>query len=113
MNGGSGHVGNGDGGGSSGSGGGGVEEAAPMCMGPSCAHTPLRLHARVLQPTTKSYLIIQIYHAPSTWVLARGAERHRLSGSLGLLDKIFGPHGAHGDHTHVHRVRVVRIRWDL
>ena len=67
----------------------------------------MRLHDRVLQPTTKSYLRIQIYHAPSTWVLARGAERHRLSGSLGCLDKIFGPHGAHGDHTHVHRVRVV------
>ena len=31
-----------------------------------CFLTIKRLHDRVLQPTTKSYLIIQIYHAPST-----------------------------------------------
>ena len=66
-----------------------------------------RLHDRVVPPTTKSYLRIQFCAAPSTWFLARGAKRHRLRGSFGSLDKIFRPRGAHGDHTHVDRVRVV------
>ena len=66
-----------------------------------------RLHARVVPPTTKSYLRIQFCAAPSTWVRACGAKWHRLRGSFGSLDKMFRPRGAHGDHTHVDRVRVV------
>ena len=44
-----------------------------------------------------------VYVVPGSW-----GRTHRFSGSSECLDQIFMLRGAHGDHTHVDRVRVVR-----
>ena len=68
---------------------------------------PQRLDDRVLQPTTKYYVAIPTLSAPYTWFLALVGQTHRFSGSSECLDQMFTHRGAHGDHTHVDRVRVV------
>ena len=46
----------------------------PMAGLPA-SHTVSRLEDRVLQPTTKYYVVIPTLSAPYTWFLAQGAER--------------------------------------
>ena len=68
-------------------------------------HQPLtRLQARVVQPTTKSYIVIQIYPPPYTWVRRLGMACHGSLQSLRHLDAIFTHSEPEGSQNQVYVV---------
>ena len=66
-----------------------------------------RLHARVVQPTTKLYVVLPTSRAPDTWFQLPWVTRVRSVCLQNARYLIFTHCGAHGDHTHVYRVRGV------